>query len=68
MKIPYGRKGGKEWIFKEINELLDTIPFIPTSFRFEGQAAIFYVEMSFTAIEALKAINKRITMPNGFKV
>ena len=29
---------------------------------------MFYVEMSFSSVEALRAVNKRVTMPNGFKV
>ncbi|XP_067940028.1 nuclear RNA export factor 1-like [Watersipora subatra] len=65
--IPYGAEAGKDFIYREINDLLD-IKFSPTSYREDGKAAIFFIELSFSSVEALKAINKRITLPNGFKM
>lgn len=44
------------------------MPFCPTGFHYEGQAASFYVEMTSNEIDALKSISKRVTLPNGFKV
>lgn len=57
----------KDFIYDSINDLLE-IPFVPMFYRTEDKAAIFYVEMTLSSVEALKSVNKRITFPNGFKV
>ena len=65
--MPFGTKAGKDFIYESINDLLE-VPFMPQSYREDGKASIFYVEMTSSSLAAVQSINKRITMPNGFKV
>ncbi|XP_074662388.1 nuclear RNA export factor 1-like isoform X2 [Tubulanus polymorphus] len=64
--IPYGRKADKDFILKNITKLSD-LPFVPHQFHFENNNAVFLVQDTRVA-QAIRSVNKRITMPNGFKM
>ncbi|XP_061162409.1 nuclear RNA export factor 1-like [Saccostrea echinata] len=64
--IPYGKKGGKDFILKSLSERLHT-PFNPVNFHFEQEKAIFYVQEKHEA-NALRSQDKKIQLPNGFKM
>ncbi|XP_048734460.1 nuclear RNA export factor 1-like [Ostrea edulis] len=64
--IPFGRKGGKDFILKSLRDRLNT-PFNPVNFHFEQEKAIFFVQEKQEAM-AIRSQDKKIQLPNGFKM
>lgn len=64
--IPYGKKGGKDFILKSLTERVN-IPFKPVDFHFEQEKAVFFVQEKQEA-NAIRSQDKKIQLPNGFKM
>ncbi|XP_078314032.1 nuclear RNA export factor 1-like isoform X2 [Crassostrea virginica] len=64
--IPYGKKGGKDFILKSLTERLN-VPFKPVNFHFEQEKAVFFVQEKQEA-NAIRSQDKKIQLPNGFKM
>lgn len=64
--IPFGIKCEKSFILQNITNHVD-IPFVPTYFHYDDNKAVFYVSDKSAAM-AIWKVNKRVTMPNGYKM
>ncbi|XP_022114624.2 nuclear RNA export factor 1 [Pieris rapae] len=65
--IPYGAKHEKDVILKALLSHISPEVFIPHYFKIEGNSAIFYVD-DVKVAEKLFHADRKITMPNGFKL
>ncbi|XP_050677717.1 nuclear RNA export factor 1-like [Leptidea sinapis] len=65
--IPYGAKHEKDIMLKSLLSYISPEIFIPHYFKVEGNAVSFYVDDAKIA-EKLFYADRKITMPNGFKL
>ncbi|XP_064624145.1 nuclear RNA export factor 1-like [Lineus longissimus] len=65
--IPHGQKVDQDFLLESIKDICD-LPVDPVNFHYDDRGqAVFYVQGKPLA-DSLRAISRRITQPNGYKV
>ncbi|CAE1292225.1 NXF [Acanthosepion pharaonis] len=66
VKVPFGQKFDKKVLFQKIEKEIN-MPFQAIRYQSENEHSIFHVQDKRTA-EAIRAADKKILMPNGYKL